>query len=110
MTLREPGPMPPAFNFTRFLVSSIAFVTVLLQFRNNLSVLASTALHIEAEVVGLVYEVGSEANSLNVAIVLTIFAANVAILLVEIDEKMKGEVENYDVRSRRILRADCAMS
>jgi hypothetical protein len=27
MTLREPGPMPPAFNFTRFLVSSIAFMT-----------------------------------------------------------------------------------
>jgi hypothetical protein len=27
MTLREPGPMPPAFDFTRFLVSSIAFMT-----------------------------------------------------------------------------------
>jgi len=26
MTLREPGPMPPAFDFTRFLVSSIAFM------------------------------------------------------------------------------------
>ena len=46
-----------------------------------------TALHIEAEVVGLVYEVGSEANSLN--IVLAIFAANVA---VHLDEKMKGEL------------------
>jgi Protein of unknown function (DUF3684) len=46
-----------------------------------------TALHIEAEVVGLVYEVGPEANSLN--IVLTTFAANVA---VHLDEKMKGEL------------------
>ena len=27
MTLREPGPMPPAFDFTRFLVSSVAFMT-----------------------------------------------------------------------------------
>jgi hypothetical protein len=27
MTLRDPGPMPPAFEFTRFLVSSIAFMT-----------------------------------------------------------------------------------
>ena len=27
MTLRERGPMPPAFDFTRFLVSSIAFMT-----------------------------------------------------------------------------------
>jgi hypothetical protein len=27
MTLREPGPMPPAFEFSRFLVSSIAFMT-----------------------------------------------------------------------------------
>jgi hypothetical protein len=27
MTLREPGPMPPAFDFTRFLASSIAFMT-----------------------------------------------------------------------------------
>jgi Protein of unknown function (DUF3684) len=27
MTLREPGPMPPAFDFTRFLVSSITFMT-----------------------------------------------------------------------------------
>ena len=27
MTLREPGPIPPAFDFTRFLVSSIAFMT-----------------------------------------------------------------------------------
>jgi hypothetical protein len=27
MTLREPGPMPPALDFTRFLVSSIAFMT-----------------------------------------------------------------------------------
>jgi Protein of unknown function (DUF3684) len=27
MELREPGPMPPAFDFTRFLVSSIAFMT-----------------------------------------------------------------------------------
>ncbi|KAH9061937.1 hypothetical protein EDB87DRAFT_1674160 [Lactarius vividus] len=26
MTLREPGPMPPAFDFTRFLVSSITFM------------------------------------------------------------------------------------
>ena len=26
MTLREPGPMPPAFDFSRFLVSSIAFM------------------------------------------------------------------------------------
>ncbi|KAH9177932.1 hypothetical protein EDB89DRAFT_2111997 [Lactarius sanguifluus] len=26
MTLREPGPMPPAFEFTRFLVSSITFM------------------------------------------------------------------------------------
>jgi hypothetical protein len=143
MTLREPGPMPPAFDFTRFLVSSIAFMAHLsevsvhfddkrlvklsknrgvskevpmieelicvspngtmivesiettrefkfcciLRIRNNLSVLALTALHIEAEVVGLVYEVDSEANSSNV--VLTIFAANVA---VHLDEKMKGEL------------------
>jgi hypothetical protein len=27
MTLREPGPMPPAFDFTRSLISSIAFMT-----------------------------------------------------------------------------------
>ena len=27
MTLREPGPIPPAFDFTRFLVSSITFMT-----------------------------------------------------------------------------------
>jgi hypothetical protein len=27
MTLREPGPIPAAFDFTRFLVSSIAFMT-----------------------------------------------------------------------------------
>jgi hypothetical protein len=27
MTLREPGPMPPAFDLTRYLVSSIAFMT-----------------------------------------------------------------------------------
>ena len=27
MTLREPCPIPPAFDFTRFLVSSIAFMT-----------------------------------------------------------------------------------
>ena len=27
MTLREPSPMPPAFDFARFLVSSIAFMT-----------------------------------------------------------------------------------
>ncbi|KAI0299353.1 hypothetical protein B0F90DRAFT_1810632 [Multifurca ochricompacta] len=27
MVLREPGPMPPAFDFTRFLVSSITFMT-----------------------------------------------------------------------------------
>ena len=27
MALREPGPMPSAFDFTRFLVSSIAFMT-----------------------------------------------------------------------------------
>ena len=26
MTLREPGPIPPAFDFTRFLVSSITFM------------------------------------------------------------------------------------
>jgi hypothetical protein len=26
MTLRDPGPMPPALDFTRFLVSSIAFM------------------------------------------------------------------------------------
>jgi hypothetical protein len=26
-TLREPSPMPPAFDFTRFLVSSITFMT-----------------------------------------------------------------------------------
>jgi hypothetical protein len=26
MTLREPGPMPPAFDLTRFLVSSITFM------------------------------------------------------------------------------------
>ena len=31
MTLREPGPMPPAFDLTRFLVSSIAFMTHLLE-------------------------------------------------------------------------------
>ena len=29
MPLREPGPMPPAFDFTRFLVSSIPFMTYL---------------------------------------------------------------------------------
>ena len=33
MTLREPGPMPPAFDFTRFLVSSIAFMTHLSEVR-----------------------------------------------------------------------------
>ena len=27
MTLREPGPIPPALDFARFLVSSIAFMT-----------------------------------------------------------------------------------
>jgi hypothetical protein len=27
MTLREPGPIPPAFDLTRFLVSSITFMT-----------------------------------------------------------------------------------
>jgi hypothetical protein len=113
----------------------------LLQFRKNLSVLPLTALHIKAEVVELVYKVGSEkpsvtsktdvlksssheasgffpplsdgfeasptsqgtpthapvmhqesihlleANSLN--IVLTVFAANVA---VQIDKKMAGEL------------------
>jgi hypothetical protein len=26
MTVREPGPIPPAFDFTRFLVSSITFM------------------------------------------------------------------------------------
>jgi Protein of unknown function (DUF3684) len=26
MTLREPGPIPPAFDFTRFLVSSVTFM------------------------------------------------------------------------------------
>jgi Protein of unknown function (DUF3684) len=31
MTLREPGPMPPAFDFTRYLVSSIAFMTHLFE-------------------------------------------------------------------------------
>jgi Protein of unknown function (DUF3684) len=31
MTLREPGPIPPAFDFTRFLVSSITFMTSLSQ-------------------------------------------------------------------------------
>jgi Protein of unknown function (DUF3684) len=31
MTLREPGPIPPAFDFTRFLVSSITFMTHLSQ-------------------------------------------------------------------------------
>jgi Protein of unknown function (DUF3684) len=33
MTLREPGPMPPAFDLTRFLVSSIAFMTHLSEVR-----------------------------------------------------------------------------
>ena len=31
MTLREPGPIPPAFDFTRFLVSSITFMAHLSQ-------------------------------------------------------------------------------
>jgi hypothetical protein len=31
MTLREPGSIPPAFDFTRFLASSITFMTHLLE-------------------------------------------------------------------------------
>ncbi|KAF8497460.1 hypothetical protein F5888DRAFT_1613660, partial [Russula emetica] len=98
MKLREPGPMPPAFDFTRFLVSSIAFMTHLSEVsvyfddtrlvklsKNrgvskevpmlkelkgmspegmmNVNSIKTTPLHIKAEVVELVYKVGSEKPS-----------------------------------------------
>jgi hypothetical protein len=116
MTLREPGPMPPAFDLTRFLVSSITFMTHLSEVSvyfddkrlvklsknrgvsknvpmlkdlkgmspegmmnvksikttrefkfcfssGRIYVLPLAALHLKAEVVGLVYKVGSEKPS-----------------------------------------------
>ncbi|KAF8497462.1 hypothetical protein F5888DRAFT_1829389 [Russula emetica] len=98
ITLREPGPMPPAFDFTRFLVSSIAFMTHLSEVSvyfddkrlvklsksrgvskevpmlkelkgtspermMNVKSIQTTPLHIKAEVVELVYKVGSEKPS-----------------------------------------------